>query len=1280
VPAARGARIDELLLAAFAWALARFTGSPTVLFDREGHGREELAPGVDLTRTIGWFTTLHPVVVEVADRAPADVVAAVQRALAAAPHGGIGYGLLRRLRPDTRAALAALPAAQVGFNYLGQLDRALPASAPLVPAPEPAGPDRSPAARRTHLVEVNAWVGAGRLHAAFTYGERRHRRATIEALAASFVEALRAVLAPAQADPGIEARYPLTPLQEGILFHARTAPQDPVYLVQTSWTMEGVVDAKTFAAALQDLVDRHAALRTSFAWEGLAAPEQRVHTTAALPIAEVDLRALAPDARSTEVERREAEDRARPFDPTRAPLMRVTLLRLGDDALRVVWTLHHVLVDGWSMPILLDELFALHEARRAGRAALLEPPPAFRAYVAWLGEQDRARSTSFWRRELEGFVAPTALGVDRPVPRDDGGPRAGWQRLSLDEGATEALLAFAQRSKLTPSTVVQGAWALLLARYGGEDDVVFGAAVSGRSAPIPGIWRMVGLLINTLPVRVRTPWDAPVEAWLADLQVHLAELREHEHSPLVEILAASDLPRGAPLFESLVVFENYPVKPAPHASAGGVPARGEGGLAITEAGHFDDPPYPLTLLAAHRGALHLELGYDRRRVDDDAAARAIGHLATLLAAIAERPGARLGELSLLAADERRALLAAGNDTAAAYPREACLHHLFAARAQASPDAPALLHEGRTVLYRELAARAQAVTGRLRALGVGRSARVGICAERSPETVAAILGVLAAGAAYVPLDPGYPRDRLAFMIEDAHLDVVLASAAGAARLPEGAARVEPLEGDAPAVAAAPPAEVTSAEAAYVIYTSGSTGRPKGVVGTHRGMVNRCAWMWQRYPFRPFEVCCHKTSTSFVDSLWEIFGPLLQGVPALILPDDAVHDLSRFVAALASARVSRLVLVPSLLAALLDVAPDLGARLPDLAQVTSSGEALTAELAARFHRALPGRTLLDIYGSSEVSADATCAEVPSDLSGGVTIGTPIANTRAHVLDPAGHPAPIGVPGELCVGGDGLALGYLERPELTAERFVPDPFSAEPGARLFRTGDRARRRASGEIELVGRRDDQVKVRGVRVEPGEVRAALLDHPAVREAAVAARADGRGELRLVAYVVARDEKEAKPAALAAFLRERLPAPMVPSAFVMLEALPLLPNGKLDRRALPAPESAAGLTGFVAPRDALEAEIAAVWAEVLGVERVSVVANFFDLGGHSLLLARVHDRLAARSPRPVSLVDLLAHPTVASLSRLLGGPVEETREASAAEERARRRRAAARRARGGDRG
>jgi amino acid adenylation domain-containing protein len=475
---------------------------------------------------------------------------------------------------------------------------------------------------------------------------------------------------------------------------------------------------------------------------------------------------------------------------------------------------------------------------------------------------------------------------------------------------------------------------------------------------------------------------------------------------------------------------------------------------------------------------------------------------------------------LVTDEERHRLLVEWNDTAADYPRDACLHELFEAQAEATPDAPALIFEGREIRYRDLNARANRLSHYLRARGVGPGALVGVCAERSPEMIVGLLGILKAGGAYVPLDPALPRERITSIIDDARMALVLTQDRLVANLPLHRTRILRLDADEALLAAGqaenPGRHANARDPAYVIYTSGSTGRPRGVLGTHRNVLNRCAWMWRRYPFSPGEVCCQKTTLSFVDSVWEIFGPLLRGVPSVLLPNAVVQDVPRFVRALADGRVTRLVLVPSLLRAMLDAFPDLAARLPDLACWTSSGEALSDELCARFLRAMPGRVLLNLYGSAEVAADATCFEA---RAGGaiprVSIGKPIANTRVYVLDDRRQPVPTGVPGELYVGGDGVAPGYLDQPELTAERFLPDPFSGKPGARLFRTGDLGRWRADGDLEFLGRLDQQVKIRGHRVELGEIEAVLAEHPAVQSSVVVCRDTGLGHEELVAYLVA---------------------------------------------------------------------------------------------------------------------------------------------------------------------
>jgi amino acid adenylation domain-containing protein len=556
-------------------------------------------------------------------------------------------------------------------------------------------------------------------------------------------------------------------------------------------------------------------------------------------------------------------------------------------------------------------------------------------------------------------------------------------------------------------------------------------------------------------------------------------------------------------------------------------------------------------------------------------------------------------------------------------------------------------------------RANRLARRLLALGVAPEWLVGVCAERSIETVVGQLAVLKAGGAYLPLDPAYPRERLRFMLEDADVSVLLAQTRFVAALPETHAPVVRLDADGELFAAEssdnPEGGARAGHAAYLIYTSGSTGTPKGVVGLQRGAVNRFAWMWKAYPFGPDEVCCQKTSLSFVDSIWETFGPLLAGVPNVIIPDAVLADAGRFVAALAEARVTRLVLVPSLLRVMLESFADLQDRLPALNFWVTSGEALTPELQRLFSERMPRAVLVNLYGSSEVAADATAYDLREhDPRAPVSIGRPISNMRAYVLDDELRPIPAGVTGELYVGGSGLARGYLRRPALTAERFLPDPFGVEPGARLYRTGDLARHLPDGNLEFVGRADRQVKVRGFRIELGEIESVLGAHDAVREAVVTAREDATGGGRLVAYIVTESEGAGHaPSAdeLRVYASERLPEYMTPSAFVMLERLPLTPSGKIDRRSLPEPEAfGAGRSDaapYQPPETETEKEVAGIWSEVLGVEQVGVNDNFFELGGHSLMVMQVLARMRASFGVELELPVFFAAPTVRGVAEAI---------------------------------
>ncbi|HEV2149507.1 MAG TPA: amino acid adenylation domain-containing protein, partial [Longimicrobiaceae bacterium] len=806
--------------------------------------------------------------------------------------------------------------------------------------------------------------------------------------------------------------------------------------------------------------------------------------------------------------------------------------------------------------------------------------------------------------------------------------------------STAALRSLARREGITPGTVVQGAWALLLARLSGEDDVVFGLAVSGRPAELPGVEEMVGMFVNTLPLRARIHPEAPAAEWLRSVQEAQAALRGHEHTPLVRVQGWSGVPAGEPLFESLLAFENFPVQEALGGTARDFEVEGWESSGETS--------YPLTLLALPEARLVLRLHYDLARVDAAAAARIPGHLAALLEGIAADPARPLSELPMLVAAERERVVVEWNRTGAELG-PACVHELFRAQAARTPSAPAVACEGASLDYAALDAASDRLALHLATLGVGPEVRVGVCMERSGELMVALLAILKAGGAYVPLDPSYPADRLAFMLADSAVPVLVAQERLAGRVPEhGGATVlldgagELRGGDALSHSRTPALSHSPDNLAYVIYTSGSTGRPKGVMNSHRGIANRLLWMVGEYGLDASETVLQKTPLSFDVSVWELFVPLVCGARLVLARPGGHRDPAYLAELVERERVTTMHFVPPMLHAFLEE-PRLEERCASLRRVACSGEALPRELQERFHARLPGVALHNLYGPTEAAVEVSYWHCRPREDRAVPIGRPLANTRLYVVDRGFQPVPVGVAGELLIGGVQVARGYLGRPELTAEKFVPDPFSPVLGARLYRTGDRARWLEDGELEFLGRIDHQVKVRGFRVEPGEVEAALLDHPGVRDAVVAARRDAPGETRLVGYFVPAPSGP-DAAALRAHLAERLPEHMVPAALVPLDALPLSPNGKVDRKALPAPDAAPAAGGYVAPRTPAEELLAGIWSAVLGAGRVGAHDGFFELGGHSLLAMRVASRVREAFGAELPLAAVFEARTLAELA------------------------------------
>jgi amino acid adenylation domain-containing protein/non-ribosomal peptide synthase protein (TIGR01720 family) len=1042
----------------------------------------------------------------------------------------------------------------------------------------------------------------------------------------------------------IEDLYELSPMQQGMLFHSLAAPESGVYVEYMSCTVQGKLNIPAFKRAWQQVMDRHPVWRTSFYWEGFDKPLQVVNQYVNLPWEQFDWRVLPPVEQQKQLEAFLHAERKRGFELSEAPLMRLVLIQMGEDVYEFIWSHHHLLLDGWSLSLVLKEVFAFYEAFCQGQDLQLKRSRPYRDYIAWLQEQDLAEAEAFWRQALSGLSAPTPLSVDRALGSLFSEVESyDEQEIQLSVEATASLQSLARRHQLTVSTLVQGAWAILLSRYSGQEDVVFGATVSGRPADLAGVESMVGLFINTLPIRVQASPEAFLLDWLKQLQAQQVELRQYEYSSLVQVQGWSDVPRGLPLFDSIVVFENYPV----NASLGSP----EGRLEFLNVRGVERTNYPLTLVALPGTQLSLQLSYDCRSFDAATITRMLRHLQTLLEGIVANPGQRLKNLPLLTQQERHTLLVDWNDTEVDYPKHLCIHQLFEAQAERTPDAVAVVFEDEQLTYQELNRRANQLAHHLRSLDVGPDSLVGICVERSLKMIVGFLGILKAGGAYVPLDPSYPQERLAFMLKDAQVSVLLTQQQLVEKLPEHQAHLVCLDTEWEAIARQSKeklvSEVTPDRLAYVIYTSGSTGKPKGVCISHRA-VNRLVLNTNYLKLEPSDRVAQASNCSFDAATFEIWGALLHGARLVGVTKDVVLSPKDFVAQLREQGISVLFLTTALFNQL---AKEVPSAFNSVRHLLFGGEAVDPRLVKMVLENSPPQRLLHVYGPTESTTFASwhlVQEVPEGVTT-IPIGRPLSNTQIYLLDNQMHPVPVGVPGELYIGGDGLARGYLNRPELTAERFILNPFSNEPGAHLYKTGDLARYQPDGNIEFLGRLDDQVKIRGFRIELGEIEGVLGQHPAVDEAVVVVREDVPGNKRLVAYLVVNQATAPTIPELQQFLKQKMPDYMVPSAFVLMNVLPLTPNGKIDRRALPAPDTTRpeGEGAYVPPQTPVEEMVAGIWADVLAVKQVSIHDNFFDLGGHSLLATQLISRLRDTFCVEFPLRGLFDCPTVAGLSERL---------------------------------
>jgi len=1032
----------------------------------------------------------------------------------------------------------------------------------------------------------------------------------------------------------IEMICALSPMQEGLLFHALLAPDSTVYFEQVSCRLTNLEQPRNFRQAWQIVLNRHDTLRTCFYWKNRKRPLQIVRRQCDLPWFEEDWGNLDPAERQERLEARLQADQVRGFDLGKAPLIRCTLIHLAGHEYQFVWSHHHLVLDGWSAAIVVKEVFGIYETLCAGGNPQLSTPRSFQDYIDWIGRRPLAEDETFWREHLRGFVAPTHLG--NSVSSVLNGPETAYEEreVYLPQPLTSALQELTRKHRLTLNCLVQAAWAFLLSRLCGECDVVFGSTVSGRPPELLGVETMVGVFINALPVRIRVPRNEELLPWLQQIMAEQVEREQHGYASLVDIQGWSELSAGESLFDSLIIFENYPLRES------------ESTLYLTDLRLFRRANYPLTLVVVPDSELNLAISFDTSHFTPDAIERVLEHLAFVLQQITEKPDRQLSEFTLLSDDEQK-LLAQWNETSTSNKGQRCVHELFAGWAEKTPDAVAVVLGQKCLTYRALDARTNQLARFLQERGVGPEILIGVCVQRSLEMLIAVIAILKAGGAFLPLDPTYPPERLQFMIEDAGVPMIITEECLQDRIPSQWTQLILIDADWAGIGTQSEDGLSSSvvgdNLAYVIYTSGSTGTPKGVQVTHLGLTNLSEA--QQSIFSPLAGgrVLQFASLSFDASIWEMVmgicsGAMLHlGTSETLLPGPSLAEL------LDRGEITHVTLPPSAL----DMLP--ARTLPDLRMIIVAGEACPLEL---IHRWAPGRQFFNAYGPTEATVCATVWMCGEEMQS-PPIGRPLPNTRAYTVDRDMNLVPIGFPGDLHVGGPNLARGYLNKAALTAEFFVPDPFSGESGARLYNTGDLVRYRSDGPLLFLGRRDHQVKIRGHRIEIGEIEAILAQISSVKQGVVITRQNPAGDL-LAAYIVAEPGAEKgyviNLATLRRQLQERLPDYMVPSVFVQLDALPVSPNGKVDRKALRKIETiseTSKTSSYRPPRDILEQKLVGIWEEVLGVRPIGVEDDFFVLGGHSLLAVRLMAWIDQKFGRHLSMATLFKGPTIAQLALIL---------------------------------
>jgi amino acid adenylation domain-containing protein/non-ribosomal peptide synthase protein (TIGR01720 family) len=1245
-PRIQKARIQEILLTVLLEAVTEWTNNSQMVIALESHGRESDITQLDVFNSVGWFTSLFPFKLEKTAEDLLENLKSVKQQYRELPNNGFSYGLLSQ-KPEYNDILPKIPQG-ILFNYLGQFDENFPQTAPFIPATEDAGISRALQNIRSFQLEITGLIIDGKLQMRFVFSKELHYPATIQKLADRFYSCFLSLLEQSRTRENhftptdfplaklnqeqlsvalaetsdIEDIYPLAPVQEGMLFH-NNYESDGVYLQQVSGEVTGNVNAAFFKQAWENCINHHPSLRASFILRDLPQPLQRIHKQIHLPFICEDWSVFKASEVASKWENLLETDRKKGFDLEKAPLMRLTLVQTEAQKWRFLWTHHHLLLDGWSLPLIFRDVITFYQACISQTRPNVKQPQAYSDFITWLNQQEATATELFWRGELKGLQSTASLGLKSShLP---------YQTLqtTLSRETCNRLQTFARTNQITLNTLIQAAWSLILSRYSASQDITFGVTVSGRP-PELSAQEMVGLFINTLPLRVQLDAATPLKQWLHQLRDSSSQINQYSHSRLVDIQGWSDIPRGQALFESILVYENYPVDEGLRQQ--------ESELAINSVESLEKTHYPVTLYALPNKDLTLKLAFQKHIGTAIEREQLLHQLTQVLQRFTDAEVKYLGDIGLLNQAEEKEILQTAIVKQETYKADTVVE-LFARQVNLTPNAAAVLNGTEWLTYTELDRKSNQIARALQELEVTKETIVAVYLERQAELLTTLLGVLKIGAAFQPLDPSFPEERLEYMLADSGAEVIITDEKTSTKTTKTSAKTLLINSTYQQPETALSSIPSNNNLAYIIYTSGSTGKPKGVQITHSALVNFLLSFREQPGLISSDTLVAVTTTAFDISILELFLPLIAGSRLIIADKETVRDGFKLAELLNQNQATAMQATPATWRLLLTAEW----QPQKVFRALCGGEAMPVDLATSLLNS--GIELWNVYGPTETTIWSTVNPIkqPSDAQ---SIGKAIANTSVYILDSAGNPLPQGIVGELYIGGAGVARGYRGKSNLTAQHFVPNPFAQFPGERLYNTGDLARWLPNGEIEFLGRADYQVKIRGYRIELGEIETLLNNHPAISQAIVQPCEDNTGDKKLVAYLVNKPNPEKlNSAELRAYVSEQLPDYMVPSIWMYLDTMPLTPNNKVDRRALPKPTT--NSIEYTAPRNVIEEALTEIWQPLIKVEKIGVKNNFFDLGGHSLVAAQIHTQMRKIFSIDLSLKDLFTSPTIEKTAQLI---------------------------------